>query len=307
MEYGISCHAEYNLSEGAIFFFYCDVQCPDKKIRPPFNKHVHPTRLCPFPNVIFSQMAQNPRRGATAGSSFRDIAAHLGIPRTTVQSVYYHFQQTGFLEPLKCPGRPPKLTERGKRGLTRYVQQNRRAPLSEITNAVPSNFSERTVRRALHEAEIFARVAPKKPYLSALHQQKRLAFAQKYRSWTAAQWEKIIWTDESSFEVGKAFRQVLVWRRSYEKYYPDCLAPTFKSGRTSVMIYAAFAGCEKLYIVFMPKGKRKAVDFVRLCYEGEYCLKSFRQRINIPDLILMEDGAPVHRSKAQKRGGRRKD
>ncbi|KAI9909835.1 hypothetical protein PsorP6_010536 [Peronosclerospora sorghi] len=66
------------------------------------------------------------------------------------------------------------------------------------------------------------------------------------------------------------------------------------------MIYAAFEGCEKSDIVFKPKGERKAVDFVRLCHEGECGLNSFRQRINIPDLILMEYGAPVHRSKAPK-------
>ena len=66
------------------------------------------------------------------------------------------------------------------------------------------------------------------------------------------------------------------------------------------MIYAGFAGPDKSNLIFMPKGKRKAVDFVRLCYEGEDGLQAFCNCINIPDAILMEDGAPVHRSTVSK-------
>ena len=235
------------------------------------------------------------------GATFPEIAAHLSLPQTTVQHIYDHFAATGSVKPLKSPGRPRKLTERDERGIVRYAKANRRATLTEITNVTPASVSESTVRRVLHQAKIFARVAPKKPFLSSFHQSKRLAFAKEHQNWTAEQWAKVIWIDESTFEIGKAFRRVLVWRTANEKYYPECLTPTFKSGRTSVMIYACFAGSEKSTLVFMPKGERTAVDFVRLCYEGEGGLKAFREQINIHDAILMEDGAPVHRSNAPKK------
>ena len=32
---------------------------------------------------------------------------------------------------------------------------------------------------------------------------QRLAFAQKYCGWTTKEWERVVWTDESTFEVGK--------------------------------------------------------------------------------------------------------
>jgi hypothetical protein len=43
-------------------------------------------------------------------------------------------------------------------------------------------------------------------------------------------WERMIWTDECSVEIGKDSREPLVWWRVGERYEQDCLAPTFKSG-----------------------------------------------------------------------------
>jgi hypothetical protein len=48
------------------------------------------------------------------------------------------------------------------------------------------------------------------------------------------------------FEVGKSSRQILVRRKSDERYKLDCLTPTFKSGRISIMIWGGFTGTHKL-------------------------------------------------------------
>ena len=55
------------------------------------------------------------------------------------------------------------------------------------------------------------------------------------------EWERIIWTDEASVEVGKDSRECLVWRRPGERYEQDCLAPTFKSGRKSIMVWGCIS------------------------------------------------------------------
>ena len=122
---------------------------------------------------------------------------------------------------------------------------------------------------------------------------QRLAFAQKYCGWTIKEWERVVWTDESTFEVGKNSRQVHVWRNAYERYSSSCIVPTFKSGRTSLMIWGAFAGGQKSQLVFMPKDRRSAKDFVEVVYNVE--LLHFMSRV--PQGLLMEDGALVHRSK----------
>jgi hypothetical protein len=60
------------------------------------------------------------------------------------------------------------------------------------------------------------------------------------------------------------------------------------------MIWIAFAGIQKLRIVFMPKDRRKASNFVELVYKGEliHFLTS-----GPSGAILMKDGASIHCSK----------
>jgi hypothetical protein len=60
------------------------------------------------------------------------------------------------------------------------------------------------------------------------------------------------------------------------------------------MIWAAFAGNQKSKIVFMPKDRRKASDFVELVYNGEHIHFLTSSPFGA---ILMEDGAPIHCSK----------
>ena len=67
--------------------------------------------------------------------------------------------------------------------------------------------------------------------------------------------ENIIWTDESSFESGKNPRQIRVWRKAYIKYNWDCIAPSFKSGCSSVMVWGAFIGFDKSPLVTIPLDK----------------------------------------------------
>ena len=97
----------------------------------------------------------------------------------------------------------------------------------------------------------------------------------------------MLWTDEATIEIGKNFRQIRVWRSTKETYEPDCLAPTFRSGRTSVMIWGAFYNNLRSSLGFMIPGKRTALDFVDIVYEGP--LKDFL--LLVPGAILMEDGA----------------
>jgi hypothetical protein len=98
------------------------------------------------------------------------------------------------------------------------------------------------VRRTLHSQGIIACVALKKPLLNEKHWKQRLDFAKAHQHWIAKQWERIVWTDESTFEIGKNFCCVYVWRTEFERHHSECLAPTFKSGRTFVMIWGTFAG-----------------------------------------------------------------
>jgi transposase len=103
---------------------------------------------------------------------------------------------------------------------------------------------------------------------------------------------------ESLFEIGKNLQVVRVWRTKEQKYNLDCLELTFKSGRTSTMVWGAFFGTTKAPLVLIPPKSRKAADFIEEVYKPS--LVPFLQEHD-PNhsrrLVLMEDGAPVHKAK----------
>ena len=140
------------------------------------------------------------------------------------------------------------------------------------------------------------RVAAKKPFLKEAHMEKRLQFAKAHRNWIIEQWKQVVWTDESSVEIGKDILQKKVWRLPQEKYDKDCLKPSFKSGRTSFMVWGAICGRNKSELVFLPKDRRTSQDFVDLVYKP--VLLGFLQ--SNPGSVLMEDNASIHTAKAAK-------
>jgi transposase len=227
------------------------------------------------------------------GASLREVAAKFKRPLSTVNSIINKKKETGTVTNIPRSGRPTIFTERGLRELKQAALGNRRSSLADITNTITTQASRSTVRRELKDMGFRCRVAPKKPFLNEKHKADRLAFAQAHRHWTIEDWSRVIWTDESSFELGKLTRTVRVWRRAYEKYYPDCLAPTFKSGRVSVMVWGAFTATSKSNLIQMPVGRRKAVDFTEIIYDGELEDYYFSHH-DLEPPILMEDGAPTH-------------
>jgi hypothetical protein len=109
----------------------------------------------------------------------------------------------------------------------------------------------------------------------------------------------MIWTDEVSFEIGKLSHQIRVWQRAYERYQWDCLAPVFKSGRSSIMVWSAITSSLKSYLVLIPPDKRIAKDFIEIVYESALEHYYYHHE-NYAHLILMEDGATVNRNNAPK-------
>lgn len=145
------------------------------------------------------------------------IAVELKMPPSTVYIVLHNCRLRGRVVPLKSPRRPRKLTYHNMRHLKRMLDDDRCLPLMEITNKMTdiAKVSCRIVRNALNDLPYRNRVAAKKPFLSEKHKAQRLVFARQYRDWTVEDW-KVIWTDESCFEIGKNSRQIRVWRKSCE-------------------------------------------------------------------------------------------
>ena len=189
------------------------------------------------------------------------------------------------------------------RVLGRLTRKNNRATLNQLHIMSDLKVSRRTIRRRLKEMGLNSRVARKKPFMSAVHRAKRLAFARKHLKWTLQQWKKVLFTDESTFEIGLNPRRVLVWRRRHERDLPANLVPTFKSGRTTQMVWGGIMhGCKTDLAIFEKCGRneRKTISdadsYVNQVYKGPLT-RFLRGKRGV---VLMEDGAPIHRSNAPK-------
>jgi len=207
-------------------------------------------------------------------------------------------KKTGSNENLLRSGRPSILTERDKNHLERAVKLNRFTPLRHIASQLPLNASIDTCRNALKERGMNQYEAAKKPYLRPENVRKRKDWCKDIGSWPDEEWNKVIWTDESSLELGLSSRKVKVWRKKGERYKADCLAPNKRSGRISVMFWGCFWQDELGPLVALPKGSIDSVKYGEILEEHVFPFYMAVQGVLEEDPWLMEDNCRVHKSAA---------
>ena len=88
----------------------------------------------------------------------------------------------------------------------------------------------------------FGRIAVRKPLLRSVNKQKRLKWAKEHEKWTVKQWKKVLWTDESKFQLFGQNRRVFVRRQNGERMTDGCVVPTVKHGGGSVLVWRCFGG-----------------------------------------------------------------
>lgn len=232
------------------------------------------------------------------GISERKISEALKIPKSTVHDIISTYKNHGITKPPPRNGKPSTLTERDDRHLIRILNNNRRTNIRELCEnfitSTSTNLSIITLKRYLHKIGFFGRVGVKKPFINAANRMKRLAWAKRRKNWKE-EWEKIIWSDESSFEVFRGDGKRYVWRNSKEKYDPKCLIPTFKSGQESIMVWGCFTK-NKLGPLIRLEGKITAKKYIEIL---ENHLLPFIASLD--NYIFQEDNAPIHTAKIVKK------
>jgi transposase len=233
------------------------------------------------------------------------IAKKMGRDPTTIRRFIKKYKETGATENLLRSGRPPALNNNEKDALTYEVTQNRRASIHEAINTLGLNCSQTTALKTLHEAGITSHVAAKKPFISEKHAAARVSWCEKHKKKTVSDWKQVIFSDESSVEIGKQSRQIRVWRSIGERFNTDCLAPTFKSGRKSVMVWGCFAGGIKGPLVFCDENKEgseriNSNTYIRILKSSLCPFHHTVRELTGKPVIFQQDNAPIHSAKITK-------
>ncbi|GFT24054.1 transposable element Tcb1 transposase [Trichonephila clavipes] len=97
--------------------------------------------------------------------------------------------------------------------------------------------SAQTVRNVLHSAGLKARTPRKKPYISEVNRKRRLEFAMKYKNKPMDFWKRVIFSDESKFEIFTPPSIQKIWRKNKTALEPKNVLPTLKHGGGNVMVW----------------------------------------------------------------------
>lgn len=175
--------------------------------------------------------------------SNREIAARVGCDRRTVDRLLSRHSMGESLTPRSKSGRPRKTTQRDDSTMSRMVLRDRRITAGAIQAEMQHrgvNVSARTVRRRLTNAGFLARRPIRKPFLSKKMKKSRLEWARSHQNWTVDDWKKVLWSDESRFNLHASDGRRMVRRRVGESLHPDCIERTTKHP-SSVMIWSCFS------------------------------------------------------------------
>ncbi len=170
------------------------------------------------------------------------IAKYYNMPKSTVSNIIRRYESRFGDTALqqKRQGRPQKLDSEGLCRFEQIMVAHRFLPLRSITaifNASGTvSLSARSVRRYSKLIGFRNSSAVRKPFIREANLMKRTEWAVRHHNWDMTQWSRVVFTDESSFEVRPLKRNMRCWRRVNERFDPTCTVPTYKSGNELVNV-----------------------------------------------------------------------
>jgi transposase len=190
-----------------------------------------------------------------------EIARRLGVNRRTISRLFAAYQKSrNGVIPKRKPGsgRCRKITEKMLTKIKKDISANPFLSAREIktkNRKLLENVSLRTIRRVLLEdLGLPSRVAAKKPKLSEKMKRQRVAFAEKYYSWTAKQWSQVLFSDESLFETSQSSGR-LVRRSSKSDRYSEKFTSKTKRFPPKLMVWGCFSADGRGSISVLPRNQ----------------------------------------------------
>lgn len=228
------------------------------------------------------------------GLSLSKIAKEVSCPKSTVGLTVKRFVATGSLKNKPITGRHRIMNPNDDKYLLIVSKRDRRKTVPQITeefNLGRANIvSGSTIRRSLIRSNMKGRVGVKKPLLRQQNIEKRLKWAKSHVNWTPSQCGRVLFTDESKFELFGNKRRLYVRRMPHERYQKQCLIPTVKHGGGSVMVWGGISSSgvvPLLRIVGIMKKENYHSMLVRhIVPQG--------QRLLGTGFILQQDNDPKH-------------
>ena len=144
----------------------------------------------------------------------------------------------------------------------------------------------------MHEVGPYGRVAHKNPYVNKINRRKRLEYAKNYREKPLDFWNKLVWSDDSKFNLFGSDRKVMVWRSDKEEFGSECIIPTIKYGGGNDKCWSCFSSSGVSSLIFTD-GNMTGESYREILENNS--LKSVEKLGMNHDWIFQHDNDPKHR------------
>lgn len=140
----------------------------------------------------------------------------------------------------------------------------------------------------------YGRTAKRKPLVSEVNRKKRRFWCLARKNWVE-EWNAVIFSDESRFELFDNDSHKWVWRRVDEKYQKDCLQPTVQKS-DGVMVWGCFCK-NRMGPLVLVEGRMTAMTYTQLL---ETHLLPFLDAVGRNTYLFQDDNAPIHMARRMK-------
>ncbi|GFX95735.1 transposable element Tcb1 transposase [Trichonephila clavipes] len=160
------------------------------------------------------------------GLSFREIGSRVGRNQTTVMWICDRWMQEGTTDRRGRSHSPQYTTSREDRQIVRMTVTDHsvtsRTVAQHIESVTHHSVSARTIRRRLQQSGLSARRLLLDLPLTQNHRRLRRQWCDERRMW-AAEWNEVIFTDESRICLQHHDGQIRVWRHRGERMLNSCV------------------------------------------------------------------------------------
>ena len=186
-------------------------------------------------------------RYAESGHKVVEASRKFDVPYETARRWMKQKRKEGHLAVRMKTGGPRKTSKFTDKKIKWVSQKNPRLSAPDILKKVQCpddrSVSIRTVQRRLVESGLLGRHGVRKPLISKKNKTERLTWAKEHVGWSQGQWSKIVWSDESKFNLFGSDGIQWVRRPTGTRHDPRYQTPTVKHGGGSVMVWGCFSAC----------------------------------------------------------------
>ncbi|KAL1942278.1 hypothetical protein VTO73DRAFT_6342 [Trametes versicolor] len=230
------------------------------------------------------------------GRKTGDIAAELGYHPSTIRRNYAKLQENldFYTKPTRT-GRPRILSPRSLRHAEMLIKSGKARDAADIKRSLFPQAGYSTVRRNLAEIGYHGRLRREKPLLTAAHVKGRAAWATAHEGWSERDWQRVVFSDESKFNLFGSDGKQYCRRRPGEEFEDRNVKKNVKHGGGSLQVWGCLTwdGPGRLHRV---EGHMNAVQYCDIL-DSSFLGSLSDHSYTISDIIFQQDLDPKHTSR----------